>query len=100
MNKKLERLHAAAERACRVLNDAFVQEFPVGTRVTWLYREAYRQTGVVETNMGIGRPTHPEMRVLNERTGRLVWVDLSMEPARESSQEEDAHATQTSADHG
>ena len=77
----LQFLQDCARVANEALHQAFVNAFPVGTQVTWLYRENHIQTGIVEFSGHIsGYHSHPQMRVRNERTGRLVWVDLSMQP--------------------
>ena len=80
-NEDLQRFEAHARAANEALHQAFVAAFPVGTQVTWLYRENHIQTGVVEFSGHISSyHSHPQMRVRNDRTGRLVWVDLSMQP--------------------
>lgn len=80
---KFEQLVHQCFTARHMLREAFMKEFPVGMRITWLYRENYIQTGTVEYNNGAGSTeSNPQMRVLNERTGKLVWVDLMMQPQR------------------
>lgn len=46
------------------------KEFPVGTRISWLYQGRHQQYGIVEfCDNCLDR-----LRVRNERTGRLVNV--------------------------
>lgn len=79
MTTKLARLRSRVREAHTRLNQEFEREFPVGARITWLYRDEYIQSGTVEYNYQIG-DTAPDMRVLNDRTGKLVWVNLLMQP--------------------
>ena len=81
MTAKLMRLDKAVDIAHERLNDAFEREFPVGSHISWLFRDRHRQYGVVEYNRPFGNCC-PEMRVLNDKTGKLVWVALSHNPAR------------------
>ena len=90
MSEKFEHLVRNVLGARHALREAFLQEFPVGTQITWLWRESHIQTGVVEYNNGQGRDyANPEMRVKNDRTGKLVWVELSMQPQRSVYNEEE-----------
>ncbi len=81
MTAKLERLKDKVDTAHDALNDEFEREFPIGTRITWLYRDTYIQSGTVEHCNPFGNIA-PEMRVLNDRTRKLVWVGLSDKPKR------------------
>lgn len=81
MTAKLERLAEYVDEAHETLNKAFEREFPIGTRITWLYRGIHVQSGTVEYCHPFGN-TAPQMRVLNDRTGKLVWVGLFEKPKR------------------
>lgn len=81
MSAKLDRLASKVDEAHEALNKAFEAEFPVGARVTWLYREAFLQSGTVEYCRPFGNLA-PQMRVLNDRTRKLVWVGLPEKPKR------------------
>lgn len=81
MITKLIQLSGRVNAAHKALNEAFRKEFPVGTRVEWYYRDVYLQIGTVEYCNPYGY-LPPQMRVLNERTGKLVWVGLSEHPRR------------------
>lgn len=81
MTTKIDRLRSRVREAHSKLNQEVEREFPVGARITWLYRDEYTQSGTVEYNYQIG-DAPSEIRVLNDRTGKLVWVNLSMQPKR------------------
>lgn len=81
MTIKLTKLASKVDAAHNALNEAFELEFPVGVRITWLYRDTHTQSGTVEHCRPFGNIA-PEMRVVNDRTGKLVWVNLSMKPKR------------------
>ncbi len=81
MTAALKRLDNLVDTAHKALNEEFEDEFPVGTRITWLYRGTHVQSGTVEYCSPFGNIA-PDMRVMNDRTRKLVWVNLSMEPKR------------------
>lgn len=81
MTAKLTQLDKRVDEAHEALNEAFRREFPVGARITWLYRETHVQRGTVEYCDPFGSIA-PQMRVLNDRTGKLVWVGLPERPKR------------------
>lgn len=81
MTTKLHHLALKVTESHNALNEAFEQEFPVGARITWIYRDAHVQRGTVEHCRPFGNIA-PQMRVLNDRTRKLVWVGLFEEPKR------------------
>jgi len=81
MTRELEYLASRVDEAHRALNEEFEREFPVGARISWLYRDTHIQSGTIEHNSPFGNIA-PEMRVLNDRSDKLVWVNLSMKPKR------------------
>ena len=82
MIRKIERIKERMENASVDLEIVLGEEFPVGTRITWLARNGkYPQFGTVEY-IGNLCGYNPEMRVVNENTGKLVWVRLWQEPYR------------------
>jgi hypothetical protein len=81
MTAKLTQLAERVYAAHKALHEEFEREFPVGTHICWMYRGTHQQAGTIEYNRQFGTRM-PEMRVMNERTGKLVWVSLSMRPRR------------------
>lgn len=82
MKSSIRRLVANVKKARKLLEVALLDEFPVGAKITWLARNGkYPQTGVVQYNGNLDA-YEPELRVVNDRTGALVWVRLWQEPRR------------------
>jgi hypothetical protein len=81
MSTYLEKLASEVDTAHSTLNEAFAREFPVGARITWLYRDTHIQSGTVEHCSPFGNIA-PQMRVQNDHTRKLVWVGLFEKPKR------------------
>ena len=78
---EIHRLHDDMCEAMADLRDEWVQEFPKGERITWLFKGQYRQYGVVTYVNDFPTET-PWLYAENERTGRQATVYLWMQPER------------------
>ncbi len=82
MIRKIERLREELKDATEKLSITLKEEFPVGARVSWMARDGkYQQYGVVQYTGNLDGH-NPEMRVVNDNTGKLVWVRLWQDPYR------------------
>lgn len=61
--------------AANAYHNAFFEAFPIGAYIYWETR-GYLQTGIVVDHNRPCSATHePRLRVRNDRTRKVVWVD-------------------------